>query len=85
MANLHYEKHRNNPVLAPVIKDLEYADHLKIKGWTHVNYPHGFNGMWEIKEIEIWCGEHLDQFWRMGRTFYFKKEADAAMFLLKYL
>ena len=85
MAHVISAEARNNPVLAPVIKDLDYANHLVIKGWTHVDYPHGFNGMWEIKNVEAWCEKHTHQYWRCGRTFYFKKESDAAMFLLKYL
>ncbi len=84
MASLRYEKHRNNPVLAPVIKDLEYANSLELKGWTKVDYPYGYESRYHAIDIELWVEENLGVFWRMGRTYYFKDLTDASMFLLKY-
>ena len=84
MASLRYEQHRNNPILAPVIKDLEYANTLEHKGWTKVDYPHGYESRYQAIDIELWVEENLGVFWRMGRTYYFKDMKDASMFLLKY-
>lgn len=84
MANLISEQFRKNPILAPVIKDLDYANSLEFKGWAKVNYPHGYESRYQAIDIELWVEENLGVFWRMGRTYYFKDAADASMFLLKY-
>ena len=75
---------RNNPILAPVIKDLDYANSLEIRGWTKVDYPYGYESRYQAIDIEIWVEEHLGKYWKMGRTYYFEKERDANVFLLKY-
>ena len=84
MAYMFSQEKRNNPNFAPVIKDLDYANTLEFKGWTKVDYPHGYKSRYHAIDIEIWVEENLGEFWKMGRTFYFKDEKDAAVFLLKY-
>lgn len=67
-----------------VMNDIAYGAHLENKGWTKVNYPYGYESRYHAIDIEIWVAEHLGEFWKTGRTFYFKDAKDAAVFLLKY-
>lgn len=69
---------------AEVMSDLAYCRVLANKGWTKVDYPHGYESRYQAIDIEIWVGENLGHFHRMGRTFYFKDASDASAFLLKY-
>jgi hypothetical protein len=62
---------------------LTRAASLRGKGWFGVDYPHGFESRYHAIEIGLWCEENLGNFMQFGRTFYFEKESDAVMFLLR--
>jgi hypothetical protein len=78
------KEQRNNPLFAPIIKDLEYANTLEFKGWTKVDYPYGYKSRHHAIDIECWVSGNLGEFWKMGRTYFFKDSQDALLFLLKY-
>ena len=87
MTGLVYEiskKNRANPLFGPIMKDIDYGRYLTGKGWTKVDYPYGYESRYHAIDIQIWVEEHLGEFWKMGRTFYFRDAKDASTFLLKY-
>jgi hypothetical protein len=53
-------------------------------GWTKVDLPRGYKNRYDAIDIEIWVDENLGDFKKYGRTFFFKDEKDATMFLLRY-
>ena len=53
-------------------------------GWTKVDYPHGYKSRYEAIDIELWVESNCGTFKKYGRTYYFKEEKDAALFLLKW-
>ena len=79
MANSEAAKAREE-----VIKDLLYCQSLRNKGWTSVDYPHGYQSRAHIDKICDWCKNHTGEYWKMGRTFYFKDAKDATAFLLRW-
>lgn len=65
----------------------DYLDRIRSygeKGWTKVDYPHGYESRYHAIDIGLWCEDNLGEFVQFGRTFYFEKASDAAMFLLKF-
>lgn len=74
---------RAQEILAEVKHELEVLRASTV-GWTEVNYPHAYTSRYHAIDVELWCDENLGDFKKSGRTFYFKDEKDASMFLLKF-
>lgn len=52
-------------------------------GWIKVDHP-GYRDRYHAIDIALWCEENLTGGFNIGRTFYFKEEKDASMFMLKW-
>ena len=71
--------------LAKTNKEIDRLRRLVVDdGWTKVNFPHGYRDSSHVLEVEVWCEENCGMWDKFGRTFYFKEEKDASMFLLKF-
>lgn len=68
-----------------IMSDLAYCSYLRNKGWTSVDYPHGYKSDNHATGIQMWVNENLGQHYRMGRTYYFKDDRDATAFLLMWI
>ena len=71
--------------MTSIMKELDYCDYLTdTKGWIKVDYPHGYESNKQAVDIRLWVEENLGKHHKMGRTYFFEREQDASMFLLKY-
>ena len=73
-----------NQIIEEIKQELEVLK-KGTEGWIKVDHP-GYRDRYHAIDIALWCEENLTGgFNKMGRTFYFKEEKDASMFIMKYL
>lgn len=81
----HYDEQKYQDWLAETQAELKRLGKLESdEGWTRVDYPHGYKSNSHAIDVELWCEEHCGLWDKFGRTYYFKEEKDAALFLLRF-
>lgn len=74
---------RHTEIMEEIKREL-YELESSTVGWTQVEYPYGFKSRYHAIDIEMWVDENCGEFKKYGRTFYFKDEKDASVFLLRW-
>lgn len=57
---------------------------LGTEGWVEVDHP-GYKSRYDAIDVEMWVCDNCGDFRKMGRTFFFREEKDALIFIMKYL
>ena len=63
----------------------EHRQELIDASWTQVAMPWGYSDTIEPLSLTTWCKYNKLEFRTMGRFYFFKKESDAAFFILRWL
>ena len=70
-------------IIAEIKNEIEVINSSTV-GWTKVDLPNGYRDRYHAVDVELWCDANCGEFKKYGRTFWFREDKDASMFLLKW-